>query len=185
MGNIRGVAFSAIVKYVKETYGREGIQKILDNLADEDKKVMEGKFESMHWYPGSAFVKFISIADKVCGEGDYKVCYMTGREVAEYIFGGVYRMFLEIGKPHTVIRRGPLAWRLMNSTGELEIEILQEDFTRAKLVGFEDYSKAHCWHVVGLFQRVIELSGARNVDVKEIQCRTEGAEYCGFEARWE
>lgn len=185
MGNIRGISFKAIRRYVKETYGEEGLNKVLVNLPDEDKKVMSGKFDPMKWYPGKAIVRFMAVADKICGKGDYQLCYMTGRAAAEYAFGGIYKMFLELGKPQTVIRRGPLAWRLIDSTGDLELETLDNNSVKAKLVGFEDHHKAHCWHLVGYFQRVIELSGAKNVHVKELKCRSEGADYCEFEARWE
>ena len=185
MGNIRGLSLSSAVKYVKTTYGDEGLAKVIEAMPEEYRKHFSGDREPMQWYPMKGQEAFMHATEKTFGKGDYQECAKIGRFSCEDAFGGLYKMFLEMGKPHTIIRRGPLAWRLINETGELEIEVMSEQETKAKITEFEDPDKCHCWYLVGYFEKILELSGGKNVKVKELQCMLEGADCCEYEATWE
>lgn len=185
MGEVRGIALASLRKYVRNTYGEEGLSKVLDALSEEERGVMTGKLEVMQWYPAKAMIDFLKAADKICGNGDYKLCYLAGKQDAEDVFGGLYKMFLEMGKPLTIVRKAPLAWRLINSTGDIQLEKLGENYVIGRIVEFEDQDKVHCWHLVGYFEKVLELTGAKNGQVKELKCRSDGADCCEFEVRWE
>ena len=129
----------------------------------------------------------MNIAEKLFGiKENYQLSYSMGRFAAEEAFGkGLYKMLLERGRPQTIIRRAPMAWRMIHSMGNLEIETLKENSAKLKITNFDEVEKCFCWRLIGYFQRILEISGVKNVQLREIQCRTEGAEYCEFEAKWE
>lgn len=185
MGNIRGLSIVSAVKYIRQKHGEDGFNKVIEEVPEQYRKYLTEKCEAMQWYPMPALINLMRATDKVMGQSDYKECEEIGKFSAEVAFGGLYKMFLEMGKPHTIIRRAPLAWRLINETGEMEIEVMSENSTKAKVTDFEDNDKAHCHYLIGYFQQVLTLTGGKNVTVKELQCVLEGADCCEFEAKWD
>lgn len=185
MGNVRGSSFTAVIRYIRQEFGDSAFEKILQGFSEDDRKMLAGKFNSLGWYPMKTLADLIAAADKVCGQGDYQVAYQSGRRAAEDMFGGLYRMFLEIGNPETIVGRAPFAWKIIHDVGNFELEVARANCVKVRLTEFETSHKAHCRHLAGYCEKVLELSGAKNVKVKETQCFCEGADYCEFEATWE
>lgn len=185
MSNVRGLSFAASVKYVRQNFGEDGLSKLLENLPEEERKIVSGKFHSMEWYSQKIFVNFLSTADKILGKGEHSICYSAGKASAEDAFGGIYKIFLEFGKPHTLLKKAALAWRGLNDTGYLEIEVSRENYSKGKIKEYENPHKCLCIHLTGYFERVLELSGAKNVKANEIKCRCSGDDCCEYEVTWE
>lgn len=186
MGNVRGLSLTAAIKYIRQNFGEEGLTKIMEQLDNDGKEIiMENKLKPMDWYPQKFFNKLINITDNNYGKGDYDIYRKIGRFTAEETFSGLYKVFLEIGNPHFVIRKASSAWRTLNDTGELEIEKITDKYVKGKITGFQDPDKGFCRNLAGYFGKVLEMSGARNVEVVEIKCRCEGDDCCEYEIRWE
>lgn len=185
MSNVRGLSANLAVKYIKQNFGEEGFAKVLESLDQQERDMFKGMMNPMGLYSAKAFINMINSADKLCGKGDYDICRQIGRFEAQEAFGGLYKVFLELGNPHFVIRRAPLAWRTLNDAGDLEVEQTGDKYVRGKVSNFPDPHKAFCWDLVGYFEKVLEMSGAKNLDVKEIKCRCSGDDCCEFEVRWE
>lgn len=185
MANIRGISVISAIKYVRDNYGEGGWTKITDSLDDEDRNIIRGNINPMTWYPLKVFTNFIETTDKIFGKGNYEVCLNIGRFNAQDTFTGLYKVFLELGNPHFVIRRGHIAWRTIVDTGELEVEQAGDKYVKAKIINFSEPHKAFCWKVAGYFDKVLEMSGARNVQVKETKCALEGSDFCEYEIQWE
>lgn len=183
--NVRGLSFAASVKYVRQNFGETGLQKVLDSLPEEERKIAGGKFHPMDWYPQAIFVKFLSAADKTLGTKEHEICYLAGKANAEDAFGGIYKIFLEFGGPQALLKKAALAWRALNDTGYLEVEVSRDKYTKGKIKEYENPQKCLCVHLNGYFEKVMELSGAKNAKSKEIQCRLEGADCCEYEVIWE
>ena len=185
MSNYRGIAFLAAIKYIKQHYAEEGYAKVLESLPPEDKDVVTGKLNPVTLYPMKAYISLLSAADKIFGKGDYALCSDIGRFEADETFSGLYKVFLEVGNPHAVIRKAGLAWRTLHDAGDLEIEQTNDKFVKGKVTNFPDSHKAFCNVMLGYFGKVIEMSGAKNLDVKETKCRVNGDDCCEFEVKWE
>jgi eukaryotic-like serine/threonine-protein kinase len=185
MANIRGISLISAVKYVTEQYGEGGMNKVLDNLGQEEKDVFRSKLNPMNWYPISAYANFIGGVDKIFGKGDFALCFEIGRYSAMDTFSGLYKVFMELGNPHFVIRRGHIAWRTIVDTGELEVEQTGDKYVKVKVTGFDGPQKSYCFKVGGYFSKVLEMSGAKNVKVQEIQCACDRATFCEYEMQWE
>lgn len=185
MANVRGLSFTATIKYVRQNFGEEGFLKVLEALPEEERKIVEGKFHSMKWYPQKTFIDFLSTADRILGKNEHDICYPTGKMSAEEAFGGIYKIFLEFGKPQTVLKKAALAWRALNDTGYLEVEVSRDNYVKGKIKEYENPDKCLCCHLLGYFEKVLELSGAKNVKAKETKCRCLGDDCCEYEVIWE
>ncbi|MFA5116688.1 MAG: DUF2378 family protein [Candidatus Omnitrophota bacterium] len=185
MANIRGVSLISGVKYISDNFGEGGLVKVVDSLEPQDRDILRSKLHPMNWYPVKTYSAFMAAADKIFGKGDYNLCFNIGKYSAEDIFSGLYKVFLELGNPHFVIRRGHIAWRTIIDSGELEIEQTGDKFVKVRITGFEEPDKAFCWKVSGYFGKVLEMSGAKNVRVNEGKCACDGGPYCEYDIQWE
>jgi len=185
MSNMRGMALGAAVKYIKQTYGEEGFKKVVEAMEAGDREVMAGNLNPVNLYPIKAYTSFLDTADKLLGKGDYELCRQVGIFEAGETFSGLYKVFLEIGNPHFVIKKAGLAWRTLHDAGDLEIEQTGDKFVRGKITNFPDAHKAFCADLLGYFAKVLEMSGAKNLRVKETKCLCSGDEYCEFEVNWD
>ena len=185
MPSVRGMTFAGSVEYVRKSFGEEGLKKVLDSLPEEDKKIAGEKFHTMEWYSESIFANFLSSADKILGKGGHQICYQAGKMSAAEAFGGIYKLFLEFGGPNIFLKKAALAWRALNDTGYLEIEVSRENYVLGMIKEYENPHKCLCWHLVGYFEKVLELSGGKNVKAKETKCRCAGDDACQYETTWE
>ncbi len=185
MPNIRGISLISSVKYITSNYGEGGFSRVIDSLEQEDKDVMRSKLNAMNWYPVKTYSAFLAAADRIFGKGDYAMCIDIGRYSAEDTFSGLYKVFLEMGNPHFVIRRGHIAWRTIVDTGELEVEQVGDKFAKVKITGFEGPTKPFCMKITGYFGKVLEMSGAKNVKIQETSCATENCPACEYQMEWE
>ena len=185
MSNVRGLSASLAVKYLKKNFGDDGFASILESLEPQDRELFKGMMNPMGLYSAKAFINLINAADKLFGKGDYAVCRQIGRFEAEEAFGGLYKVFLELGNPHFVIKRAPLAWRTLNDAGDLEIEQTGDKYVKGKVTDYPDSDKGFCWNLLGYFERVLEMSGAKNVVIQEVKCRCDGDSFCEYEIKWD
>lgn len=185
MSSIRGLTFSGAVEYIRSNFGEENLQKVLNSLPEEERKTISGKFHIMEWYSLSIFVNFLSTADNMLGKGDHNICYLSGKASAEEGFGGIYKIFLEFGGPNLFLKKAALAWRALNDSGYLEVEVSKEGYARGKVKEYINPHKCYCYFLVGYFEKVLELAGGKNVKVKESKCRLLGDDCCQYEGFWE
>ncbi len=184
MGNLRGASIISAMRFIEETYKSEGLDKVLASLEEEDRKILKGKLSPMTFYPMRLFINFSVAADRLFGSGDYDICRQIGYYEANETFSGIYKVFLDLTNPLYVISHAGMAWKMVHDFGELKIEQVNDKYVRGKISDFPDCHKAHCVDLVGYFTRVLELCGAKDVDVKEVRCICNGSDYCEFEVKW-
>jgi len=185
MKNERGITFLGIIKYISSHYGEDALEKIIENLPEDDKVIMIlSRFEPSKWYPAKTMITLMETTDKLFGKGDYEICYQMGKAAAENTFKGLYRALLQIGNPKAIIKREPLAWRLLFTGGSFELEEIKDKYARAKIVGVND-PRSSCAYRRGYFEKILELTGARNVKLTETKCCNDGYDYCEYEVTWE
>ena len=185
MGNIRGQSILSLVKYLRNNFGEEGYKKALDTLEMMDREIFKGKLTPMGWYPAGAFINMMEAVENIFGAGDYKLCEEVGRFSAEESFGGIYRIFIELSDVQIILGKAPLAWRIINDTGNLEMSSITENSAKCRIKGYDYPKKAFCCELAGYFSKVLDLVGARNVKIAEKKCRASGAEYCEYDVTWE
>ena len=139
----------------------------------------------MGWYPVKTLVNIMNYVKEKYGKGDYDICYQIGKKAAEDAFKGMFKIFLEWGKPYTVISKAPLLWRMIYDCGNIELIIAKENYVKGRIIDFEDTHKCLCVRLKGYFEKALELSGAKNVKVEEVKCKTWGDAFCEYEIFWE
>jgi len=185
MGNIRGITLASAVKYLQQNYGEEELSKVVSALDFDEQAVVTTDIQPLAWYPARVFNHLIIVADKICGKGDYGICHKIGGFIGEQTFTGIYKLFIERGNPEFVIRKTPLVWWALNDTGKAEVSKQADKYVKGRIIGYDQPHKAFCQTLAGYMARILEISGANNVQIVETKCRCDGADYCEYEVRWE
>ncbi len=184
MANMRWQSFAGVIKYLRNTYGEKGFQRIVDSLEPQDREVVMTKDQTLPWYPARAFMNLITAADKIFGTGDRSMCRLIGAFSANESFNGIYRVFIQFTNPRFVINRAALLWRMVYDSGNAEIEYIDNKKVIFRVKDFDSPDKSLCIEIGGYLERVIGMSGAKNVQLSEKQCRVSGGKFCEYEISW-
>jgi hypothetical protein len=183
MGEIRGIMLSAWVSFLKERYGNEAVNGGIAKLGPQDKLQMEKPILDSSWYPIETTRLLSKLQTVLDSKAD--VSLESGRYMAEYVFTGVYRMFLA----HDPLTQGKKIVQASNyfyrGVHKLEVDATgpASCTVRYRLAQGKP-STATCNTRKGWWARALELAGATSVTISHPQCRARGDEVCQFLMEW-
>jgi hypothetical protein len=182
--NVRGVLLKARVQWVLKNKGEEGLARVRAILPAETAEAMIGReLVSASWYPLQHLVELNVAIDKVHGKGDFALIEELGAYACESNIPTIYRLFFAVGTITYIIKKATAAWRVSYDEGNLELLVTEDHLVRFRMVGDFPRHRAHCLGLKGWIGKAAELSGARELEVKE-SCRCFGDPECEFEYRW-
>jgi predicted hydrocarbon binding protein len=185
MSKIKAHLLIGAIDYVREGFGQDELQQVIDKLPAEDKILFSKKIVPLTWVEAQIFNRFLETVDMILGKKDYYLCREIGRYQAEKGVNTFYQMFIRAGNTAFVLKRAHSFWRSLHDEGELIIQITGEKSVRARLLNYREAGKAFCTSLIGYFERVLEMSGAKDVEIFEAKCQAKGGEYCEFLGNWE
>jgi len=184
MVQAKGSTLRVRLAFLQEKGNADDHKRMLSELGPEAREHIERGVPAAEWYPFQTYVELSRAIDRVLGTGDLSLIVELGRHSAEVGAKRMYRAFTKVGSPEHIFRHAALVWHQFFSAGELRV--VEDDPTTFHLIveGFDEEAREHCLSVTGWLQGNVELSGARNVQVKELQCRSWGDEHCDFVVTW-
>ena len=185
MSKVKAHLLMLAMDYVREGFGQVELKQVMDKLSPEDKIFISKKIVPLSWVPAPVLSHLMEAVDIVLGKKDFYLCREIGRYQAEKGINSFYQMFIRAGNPSFALKRAPSFWRSLHDEGELVIEITGERSVRARVLHYPDAGKAFCNSLIGYFERVLEMSGAKDVEIFEAKCRSKGGEYCEFFGNWD
>ena len=82
------------------------------------------------------------------------------------------------------VDRIPQIWKLYHSTGEVKIEEGGTGMWRVEVLGVSPDSYLHTMAMAGFYQRLLELTGAREPRASVVQSRSRGDDRTITALRW-
>jgi len=169
--------------FLKDHYGEPAVSAAISKLAPEDKLQMEKPILDSTWYPIETTKLMSKLQSALDANADLAV--ESGRYMVEYVFTGVYRMFLArdpLAQGNKIVQASNYFYRDLH---KLEVDVtgptsctVRYKLTRGKP------SVATCNTRKGWWARALELSGATSVTITHPQCRSRGQEVCEFLVEW-
>jgi hypothetical protein len=181
---IKGNQINLSKQYLTETFPPEVYSKLFDSLDEETRIRLTTPIFALSWKPEKLFIDLITTADKILGKGDYQLCHDIGRYIAQQSVSTIYKIFIRINTPTFVIKRAPTFWRQLHNHGSLEVTQSSRDHATILLHDEVSHSKAFCRGLIGFFERILELCGAKNISIT-VRCQPNKNNYCEFNGRWE
>ena len=180
MAGTKGTSLVNIVKLLranKEAARREVPARLQSYL--------ETRVVLLAWYPEEDFLELARALARILPSGGPAPWEWMGRESARRDLAEVYRPLLRPGDPLGTLAKGALLWSAYHDSGRFRALPDAPGSARLELADFGLPAVETCEIFRGYFAEVLRAAGARSVEVTQIACRTQGAQSCLWQAKWE
>lgn len=107
----------------------------------------------------------------------------AGRQAAGEAVKGIYRFFALVLTPPALLGKGAQIWSSLYNRGQLKVDEQTANGARIRLLDFPS-EVAGCARITGWIERMGELTGVKDIDVKQTGCFAKGAECCEWRISW-
>lgn len=135
------------------------------------------------WYPESDHIELVRALVRAAGDPP-GIWPTIGMASAQKDLGGVYRVLLREGDPAATALKAPVIWSSYHDTGRMVVTLDGRCRARFVLSDYGHPTREMCLIFDGHARGVIELAGARDVEVAHAACVLDGATSCVWEAKW-
>ena len=184
MGQVKGSAITARIRFVRERFGESGYRRVHDALSPEHRALLDARVLPHAWVPYDFFIALNVEIDRMFGAGDLASCVEMGRFAADVNLPTLYRIFYKLGSPLYIMQKAAKVWAVHYDSGELQAAEDGPNAVRLRIDGFAEPHRAHCLSVLGWAARSIEISGATLLSADEPLCRARGEEACEMILKW-
>lgn len=181
---VKGTAVLASIRFVKETFGEEGMAKVAAHLEPEDRERLESPILASAWYPVSFLLGIMKGAKREFGARMPDVVTQMGRASADYAHTTVYKLVFKVGSPQWIISKASVIFTSFYDRGQMVVTESGAGFANVELREFGEPAPEFCERIAGWIVRTFELSGAKSVKLDHVTCVCKGAKVCRFEGSW-
>jgi len=185
MGQVKGTAVLSSLRYVRERFGEPALAGVLSALPADDAARLRDLVLASSWYPIGCLMRFMLEAEKQLGSQDPRLLQNMGRASCDEGLKGIYKIFLKVGSPGFTIDRASRVLSNYYDIGDLVVVERDERHVAAELRGFEQAGRPFCERIYGWMQRMLELTGVRNLRSAHSSCVHRGDAVCRFEGSWD
>ncbi len=136
------------------------------------------------WVPFELFAESNELADRLFGKGDLALSWDVGRFAAAHESGVWRNLVMRHLRPAMLISVAAGLWSHHYDGGRMVTRASGRSSVFMSIVNFPQPHRAHCLSIGGWMQGSLELRPGRNVRVRELTCRAQGASTCSFRADW-
>jgi uncharacterized protein (TIGR02265 family) len=183
MQQIKGSVVKSRLAFVEEHSGKEGVEKVLAALSNEDRKSL-GSVITVKWYPLELGTRLDDAIVRVVGGGKPEFFERLGAASADKNLATVHKAFVAQGDPHAFLTRTPAIYSLYYEKGRREYKKTGEKSAVLTTYDAESFSAPDCLTIVGWHRRALEICGAHDVRVTEEECRAKGGAVCRYSLSW-
>ncbi|HYL63862.1 MAG TPA: hypothetical protein VE077_14680 [Candidatus Methylomirabilis sp.] len=184
MPDIKGSVVLDALAAIKARSGESELAKIIASLSDSSRAVFEKPIYLSEWYSLDAFVEFLDADIRETAGGDRNVLTQRSEKVIEAQLRGVYKIFVKMGSPGFVITRIS-AVHATYFRGVQIIPEVEDHSAVIKYVGFQKHHDILEYTIPGFFRKALEISGAKQVQLKFTIPISAGGPYSELTIRWE
>jgi hypothetical protein len=161
---VKGTGIIPVVSYIKEHYGPESLQKILEALPPNIREHYTRRIMEIKWYPLETLSLLYQNTAQIFHNGDPKICWAIGRSTADYGLNVIYKFFLKLGTPTVFVQKGPDMWKTYYGGSTLNVLENRKGYIKVILEGLRT-NEAHMHSIGGWMERAGELTGGKNIKI--------------------
>jgi uncharacterized protein (TIGR02265 family) len=172
------------LEFVRKEIGDEGLSRVIEKLPEEDQKII-GRLVAVAWVDFDIGKRLDEAIVKTIGGGSTQFFERLGEASAEVNLATLHSAFLTDNDPQAFLAKAPQIYRLYYDVGWREYEQTGEREGVLTTHEAETFSRTDCLTVIGWYRRALELCGAKNVVIREEECRATGGGACRYRVRWQ
>jgi hypothetical protein len=190
-GRIKGTAVRAGIAWFAETYGKPGVDRLLELASPELRSLLRpgdpvfGLIAS-GWYDTLLIGELLELTEHVASPSDTA---LHERRVAEAIardnVGGVYRaLFRLVASPPLLEANSQRVWRTYLDEGTMSVTLGGPNTFEARVRGWSRHHPAVCRMIRAMLEALLRAVGYTALVVERTQCVGLGDGCCAFEGTW-
>ena len=185
MIEIKGSAVRDTIKAVKERFGDQIYDSILNLLKEETRSIFKNEsVMPMTWYPLDAFVEFLEMDLRVTAHGDEQELIKRSEILFERQLGGIYRAFIKLGSPSFVLNVNATVNRTYFRGVDIEVNMPSPGKAIMKYTGFEKQHRLIGMSIIGFYRKALEISGAKDISAEFITAIGDDKGYSELGLNW-
>lgn len=185
MIEVKGSVVKDAIKAVKARGGDQTYNAILNLLAGETRAFFErASISSSDWYSLDAFVQFLEKDLAVTAHGDEQVLVERAEALIEQQLRGMYRMFVEWGKPKFMLERIGIIHQTYYRGVTIDTSLPSAGQAIIKYTGFAKPHRLIGLTLIGFYRKALELSGAKAIKAEYTTSIEDDKGYCELLLSW-
>jgi hypothetical protein len=180
----RGSTVHATLGFIRETYGAEALDAIMETL-EADTRTRVERAAMTDELPYEVLVTVWRAADETLRARDPSWMEHAGAFAIESLGQQLYGGLLRKASPAEFVTQSVSLFQLYYAPGDMVPVEVDSGRAVLRLVGFPAIGPLFCERQTGGLRRAAELAGGQGVRVTHVRCEHEGDAYCEWEVRWE
>jgi hypothetical protein len=182
----KGVSFRSFANALRRLHGEEAYAKTLELLPPElGEGLRLNALTTGGWYPVEWYAALQEAAQRATGRGP-ELSRALGRDgVHDDFKSGAYRLMTISLAPETLFKLAQRVMALYWDGGRVVIEQAEHGRAMGRFDGFKGFTHSVWEDVIGGTIGVLEMGGAKNVQVRVVAGGGDGDEHMVYVVRWE
>jgi hypothetical protein len=182
MAKAKGTTLLTLVKFLRSQ--REAAR---ERLSPGLHHYLEEQIQPALWYPEEDLLALMRAMLELLPLSREEALAQMGRTIAREHLEGVYGHLRveELSRLSTLARMSYALWASMHDTGKLAARLEGETGAIFELRDYGLPSPEMCTIMSAYFSETLRVAGVVDVDVRELECRLDGAPVCRWEASWQ
>ena len=180
---VKGSPVRSLQKFIEEELSAEQRARLFSSLPPEYATRFQTPILATETIPIHMLNVVTEEAAKVRGEAVDAFARRAGRAAAGDAVKGIYRFFALVLTPAALLSKASAMWSTVYNRGHLKVVEQTDNFAKIRLSDFPSEA-AGCARVTGWIERMAELTGAKDISVKQTQCFARGQACCEWQLNW-
>jgi V4R domain len=181
---VKGSPIRSLLKFLEAELSAQQRDEVMRTLSPADATRLRTILPT-ETLPVHILNQLTEAAARAKGESVESFAIRAGKSAAADAVRGVWRLFaLVLRRPTALLNRASVMWHSLYSQGELQVKSSTDHSANIRLASFPS-ELAGCSRMTGWIEGLAEMTGVKNVRVRQVQCRAKGAAACEWEIQWE
>jgi alkanesulfonate monooxygenase SsuD/methylene tetrahydromethanopterin reductase-like flavin-dependent oxidoreductase (luciferase family) len=181
---VKGRALLDTVGVIRDRFGEAALQKAIAGLDPAARQVLGGRLLVSEWYPLDAMTALMAGSLALNEGGDESRVIRRSEEVVARQLGGVYSLFVRLGSPEWIVKRITAVNEAYFRNVHISQSFVGERKATVRYVGFQPQHRILELAIVGFYRKALELSGAKDREVRFTTSVTDGKGFSELELSW-
>jgi|LNFM01.1.fsa_nt_gb uncharacterized protein (TIGR02265 family) len=181
---VKALGYEGRARYLERRLGAEGLQRFASRLSPAARDALLRPPLASAWVSFAPMFEIEQAMIEHLMGGDPSQFKTLAMELAREDVPTVYQFVLKLAGPSLVLKRLSVMYSARVRPGHLVAERLSEREATGRLEGgvVPYYTCEH--NVAGWITVGLELAGAKDVEVRQVDCQHRGASSCRWSVRW-
>lgn len=184
MPEIKGLVVRDTLQAILGRLGQQGLDALLERAGDDARALCAEPVNVSGWYPLDAYASLLD-AEVHAEGGDPSGLRARAEKVIEKQLSGVYRVFVRLGSPESLVKRISGAHETYFRGVQIAVLACEKGHALVRYTGFTKRHGVMEHVIVSFYRKGLELAGARKVHARVATPLARGGGVSEVEINWE